>query len=184
MQKIAEETLGSGKWLSLKRSTFVDDRGQQFSWEHIERIGTKHAVVIFAVTKPSDEVVLIRQFRPGANAFVLGLPAGMAEPESASAGEDALRELKEETGYIGTLVEVGPVVSSFPAHSDATVQLVRMEIDESLPQNQRPEQALEPGEIIETLRVPLRDLRSFVRKEAASGTQVVSGLGYLCALCP
>lgn len=182
MQKIGEELLGEGKWLSLKRSSFIDDKGQTFSWEHIARTGSKHAVVIFAIIEPSQEVLLIRQFRPGANGFVLGLPAGMMEPGADNAGEEALRELLEETGYTGKIVEVGPVVSSFPALSDATVQLVRVSIDGLAPENQNPTQHLEPGEIIETLRVPLASIRSFLSKEAAAGTQVVSGLWYLFAL--
>jgi len=181
IQKKSEQILGQGNWLTLKRSTFVDNQDQEFSWEHIERQGSKHAVVIYAVLKPSEEVLLIRQFRPGANAFVLGLPAGMVErPEDV--GAEALRELLEETGYVGNVIEVGPVVSSFPALSDATVQLARIEIDESLVENQKPQQHLEPGEIIETLRVPLRNMRSFLQQEAAAGTQVVSGLWYLFAL--
>lgn len=182
MKKTHEELLGEGKWLSLKRSTFMDSTGQEFSWEHITRNGSQHAVVVFAVIEPSNEVLLIRQFRPGANAFVLGLPAGMMEPDAGDAGEEALRELREETGYTGTISEIGPIVSSFPALSDATVQLVCVKIDGNAPENQNPKQSLEPGEIIETLKVPLVGIREFLRQEAAAGTQVVSGLWYLFAL--
>lgn len=182
MQKTGEELLGEGNWLSLKRSSFVDDQGQHFSWEHISRKGSKHAIVIFAMIEPTNEVLLIRQFRPGANAFVLALPAGMMELDANDAGAEALRELYEETGYTGTVEEVGPIVSSFPALSDATVQLVRVRIDSNAPENKNPIQHLEPGEIIETLKVPLVDIREFLRKEVAKGTQVVSGLWYLFAL--
>jgi len=182
MEKTGEEILGEGKWLILKRSSFIDDQGRPFSWEHIARRGVSRAVVIYATFKYSGDILLIRQFRPGANAYVLGLPAGMAEGSPEQGGEDALRELLEETGYYGQILEVGPVMSSFPALSDATVQLVRVLIDESLPENQAPRQRLEPGEIIETLRVPRAGVREYIRSEADRGTLVVSGLWYLFAL--
>lgn len=182
MKKINEEILGEGNWLTLKRSSFVDDQGQNFCWEHIARKGSKQAVIIFAIIEPMQDVLLIRQFRAGANCHVLSLPAGMMEPDATDAGAEALRELLEETGYTGTVVEVGPIVSSFPALSDATVQLVRVSIDGTAPENLNPVQHLEPGEIIQTLRVPLKEIREFLKQEAASGTQVVSGLWYLFAL--
>lgn len=181
MKKIGEETLGEGKWLSLKRSFFEDSDGQQFDWEHIARKGSRHAVVILATLRPSNDILLIRQFRPGANAFVLALPAGMAEKDHQP-GEDALRELQEETGYHGIITDIGPVVSSFPALSDATVQLVQVDIDETLPENQNPKQQLEVGEIIQTLRIPRRNIRQFLRDEVQRGAQVVSGLWYLFAI--
>ncbi|HSQ42280.1 MAG TPA: NUDIX hydrolase [Fibrobacteraceae bacterium] len=183
MRKTGEEILGEGNWLCLKRSFFVDDQGRDFNWEHIARKGpSRHAVVIFAVIEPTDEVLLIRQFRPGANAFVLGLPAGMVEPGATDAGSEALRELLEETGYIGEVMEVSPLLSSFPALSDATLQLVRARINQDLPVNRNPRQRLEPGEIIETLRVPRKQIRQFLIEEANRGTLVVSGLWYLFAL--
>jgi len=182
MKKTGETIIGEGQWLSLKRSSFVDEQGQEFQWEHLGRKKTGHAVVILATIVPQNELLLIRQFRAGANATILGLPAGMMEPGMGDAGTQALRELKEETGYTGTLQEVGPVVYSFPALSDATMQLVRVRIDGNAPENIQPKQELEPGEIISTLRVPRLQIRAFLEKEIAAGTPVVSSLWYLFAL--
>ncbi len=54
-------------------------------------------VTIMALT-PSDEVVLVRQYRYGSDAIHLELPAGMlAEREDPK--DCAMRELAEETGY-------------------------------------------------------------------------------------
>jgi ADP-ribose pyrophosphatase len=54
-------------------------------------------VNIIALT-PDDRVVLLRQYRPGADRICLEIPGGMIDP-----GEDPLaaaqRELVEETGY-------------------------------------------------------------------------------------
>lgn len=56
-------------------------------------------VNVVALT-PDDQIVLVRQFRFGVDAFSLEIPGGVMEP-----GEDpvaaGLRELREETGYSG-----------------------------------------------------------------------------------
>ena len=56
-------------------------------------------VNIIALT-PDQHIVLVRQFRFGINAFSLEIPGGMID-----AGEDpivaGLRELREETGFVG-----------------------------------------------------------------------------------
>jgi ADP-ribose pyrophosphatase len=53
--------------------------------------------------------VLVREFRPGPEEVVLELPGGLVD-EGLSPSEAARRELLEETGYEGTLVEVATLL--------------------------------------------------------------------------
>ena len=62
-------------------------------------------VTVLALT-PSREVVLVRQFRPGPEAVLLELPAGVVEPDTDPA-DTAAAELMEETGYIGLIEPAG-----------------------------------------------------------------------------
>ena len=61
-------------------------------------------------------------------------PAGLIDA-GESAAEAALRELKEETGYAGTVVEVSPVCYSDPGMSNANMQFAVVAVDASAPDN-------------------------------------------------
>lgn len=96
------ETKWQGKYLRSILLTYVQpgekgESGKVRRWEAVERVGCDCIVGIVPFTA-EGEVILIRQFRPPLNRFVIELPAGLCEP-----GEDpeeaAKRELHEETGY-------------------------------------------------------------------------------------
>jgi ADP-ribose pyrophosphatase len=55
-------------------------------------------------------VVMVRQFRHGIRDFTLEVPAGLIDDTDASPGAAALRELREETGYVSQqIVPLGAV---------------------------------------------------------------------------
>jgi 8-oxo-dGDP phosphatase len=55
-------------------------------------------VVVVALT-PDDRMVLVRQWRQGAKAWVLEPPGGVMDPGETDACATAARELREETGF-------------------------------------------------------------------------------------
>jgi ADP-ribose pyrophosphatase len=63
------------------------------------------AASILALT-PENEVILVRQFRPGPNKILLELPGGFADPNE-DAVTTAKREFLEETGYEGDVEFIG-----------------------------------------------------------------------------
>jgi ADP-ribose pyrophosphatase len=65
-------------------------------------------VAVLALT-PAREVVLVRQFRPGPEAVLLELPAGIVEPGDDPA-DSAAAELLEETGYAGRIEAAGTML--------------------------------------------------------------------------
>lgn len=84
------------------------------TWEHGERLtrpkgcdidGVGVAAILQDPAKPKEEprIVLQKQWRPPVNATVVEVPAGLMDPDETPEA-CALRELKEETGYLGEVV--------------------------------------------------------------------------------
>ncbi|MEI7799444.1 MAG: NUDIX hydrolase [Opitutaceae bacterium] len=82
-------------------------------------------VNVLALT-PDQQLVLVRQFRFGTNDFSLEIPGGVMEP-----GEDpvaaGLRELREESGYVGARARLLGSVRPNPAMQNNYCHLVLVE---------------------------------------------------------
>ena len=82
-------------------------------------------VNVVALT-PDGQLVLVRQFRFGINDFSLEIPGGVIE-----AGEDPLaagvRELREESGYVGTAARLLGSVHPNPAIQSNRCHLILVE---------------------------------------------------------
>ena len=55
------------------------------------------------------EVVLQKQYRPPLDKVVIEIPAGLID-EGETAEQAAIRELKEETGYVAEVLETSPIM--------------------------------------------------------------------------
>ena len=128
MKILDRETIASGGWISLQKITYLGHDGKTRTWESASRVHSQGAVMMIPVTKPGDKLIVIRQFRPPTGRLVYEFPAGLINP-----GEDpvetAVRELKEETGYVGTIDYCSPQVFTSPGLSSEFVHLVQMTVD-------------------------------------------------------
>lgn len=68
----------------------------------IERIVIAHPGAVAVVPLIGDDIVLIEQYRPAADALVLEIPAGKLDPDDVDREAAAHRELLEETGYVAS----------------------------------------------------------------------------------
>ncbi|MGF1473488.1 MAG: NUDIX hydrolase [Rubrobacteraceae bacterium] len=123
--------------------------------EHYYVVERPDAAIIFPVTE-SDNVVLVRQYRPPIEEMELGLPAGLVEPGERPEAA-ARRELSEETGYGGGAWEDLGVVASSPGLKDNRAYLF---LARGVAQNsgQNPDEY----ERLELVEVPLAEVPALV----------------------
>lgn len=139
--------------------------------------------VIAILNHPTGPALLLqKQFRPPLNTVTIEVPSGLIDPDETPS-QCALRELKEETGYVATIPEPTPqadaTAESFVMHNDpgfcnTNTQMVTVQVDMADPRNQadslKPE--LEENEFIECFSLPLKtlweDLRSLERDEGVA----------------
>jgi ADP-ribose pyrophosphatase len=183
MKKTGERIIGKGNWLVLREDTFVNESGEEVHWECIAHATDTYVVVVVARLMPSGRYVLLRQYRQAIENTIIGFCAG-----AASAGSDpeaeALRELREETGFVGRIVgSSGPLKVNVGMSNDDQY-IFSAEIDETDPLNQHPQQELEPSEEIEVVLLMKEDIPAFLRSEQAAGRTVGSGVWYMFGILP
>ena len=169
MKILDRETIASGGWISLQKVTYLGHDGKTRTWECAARIHSQGAVMMIPVTRPGDKLIIIRQFRPPTGRLVYEFPAGLINPDEDPV-ETAIRELKEETGYTGTVDYCSPKVFTSPGLSSEFVHLVRMTVD--LENQPDLETHFDESEYIETFLVAQDELADFIRKAEREGCGV------------
>jgi 8-oxo-dGTP pyrophosphatase MutT (NUDIX family) len=122
---VKRETVYEGRFLRCLILTYRDPEGILRQWEAVERVNCDGIVAIVPVTG-EGEMILIRQFRPPVDAYVIEFPAGLND-RGENAEEVASRELLEETGYAAkemTFLAKGPL-SSGSSREVLTVYLAK-----------------------------------------------------------
>lgn len=177
MKKISEKTLFEGEWLLLKESVYIGSDGKEVKWESVERNRSRIILVIIAKLMPSNRHVLIKQYRPAINNYVISFPAGISEDEDIS--KEALKELKEETGYYGKITSISPVLKSNFGIINESSRIITAEIDEKDKRNLNPKQSLEPEEEIEVIIKKEEEIEKFLRQEKEKGCEIAAGVWYI-----
>lgn len=129
------------------------------------------AVAMLAITKDND-ILLVKQYRPGPNKILLELPGGLIN-EGETPENAALRELKEETGYTGKVEFVNFVFDD--AYSTMIRACVVVKDCEKISS-----QNLDSTEFIEIVKMPITEFREHIKTGQMTDIEVAyMGMDYL-----
>jgi 8-oxo-dGTP pyrophosphatase MutT (NUDIX family) len=180
MSKSSSQPAGPARWERLAERTIaitpvLEVHGVRF--RHPGREVEREFVVVAApdwcnviALTPDGRLVLVRQFRYGIDAFSLEIPGGVIDP-----GEDpvvaGVRELREETGFVGSTARLLATVHPNPAIQNNRCHLVLVE-------NATPSSAREwdHDEEIEVLTAPVDEVLAWAREGKITHSLVVCGL--------
>jgi len=180
--------VGSTEWLSLENIDYVDQHGIERTWSRCVRTSKKgiglNGVTIFPIIRSNNwekaKTVLVKQYRPPLENYTIELPAGLID-ENESPEKAAIRELKEETGFVGKIEDCKEWNSfcMMAGMTNETNKLMIVNVDGDLDENEHLKQKLDEGEYIECIIVDINDLPNTIKREQQNGYLPTS---YLCAL--
>ncbi|KAK1658720.1 nucleoside diphosphate-sugar hydrolase of the mutt family [Colletotrichum godetiae] len=174
--------------MTLVKINYRDVDGKERVWEGVERKtraagSSVDAVHIIAVIKKDTglELLLQRQFRPAVGKVCIELPAGLID-KNETVEQCAVRELAEETGYVGT-VKPNPgnrrKLYGAPGFSNSCSVMIHVDIDMGAKENRNPKPRLEEGEFIECFSLPLDSLHVELERLEIDGFAIDGRLGSL-----
>jgi len=163
--------VGDFRIFKIRSDTSVSPRtGQEHDFYVLESV---HWVNIIALT-PDQKLVMVEQYRHGSHTIELEVPGGMMDPEDAGPVATAVRELREETGYVGENARLLGQVQSNPAilnNLTYTVLIENCRLKESV--------EFDHAEDLETRLVPLAEVPQLVADGKIGHSLVVVALYHL-----
>lgn len=127
-------------------------------------------VNVVALT-PSQEIVLVEQYRHGSNTVELEIPAGMIDATDPTPTEAGVRELREETGYQGGPAQIIGQVYPNPAIMKNVCYTLLVQ---SCVLAHKPN--FDPTEELETRLLPVADLPALISRGDIRNGLVIASL--------
>ncbi len=153
-KKIGSKALGDFRIFRLRSERKISPRTKKEHEFYV--IDSVNWVNVIAVT-PYHQLVMVEQYRHGSNSVELEIPGGMMDAKDTSPEATGVRELREETGYVGKNARVIGEILPNPAIMSNTCYTVLIE-------NCRREHAVEfdHAEDLITRLVPIADIPQLV----------------------
>ena len=155
MEKKSWETINREKLLHTPVFDIYKERAvclrNDFPWDFYTIECPHDWVTVVAITTES-QVVMVKQFRYGTKQNEIETPGGLAE-DGESPVEAGVRELEEETGYIGNKATLLGYVNPNPAIQGNKCYTVLVENAELKAETQ-----FDNAEDIQTVLIPLEEL--------------------------
>jgi 8-oxo-dGTP pyrophosphatase MutT (NUDIX family) len=167
-KKVGSKPVGDFRIFKIRADASINPRtGAAHDFFVLESVNW---VNVIALT-PDQQLVMVRQYRHGSGTVELEIPGGMMDPHETDPLATAVRELREETGYVGGPPRLLGRIFSNPAILNNVTYTVLIE-------NCRLTQAVEfdHGEDLETLLLPAAEVPQLIADEKIGHSLVAVAL--------
>lgn len=165
IKRIDRSLVYKGAWISMYTDSMAFANGNFADWDFIHHNGAAAMVA----EDNDGKIVMIRQWRPGADGEILELPAGGInqdeEPMTA-----AVRELREETGALCEEAYPLLMIQPSPAYNDEKVHMFYCKVTGYA------ELALDDNEYVTIERYSPEELIEKIMHGEISDSKTVAGL--------
>ena len=166
-EKISEAKVASTRIFDLTGAIYRHPRRK--TEREFSLIRSRDWVNVIALT-PDNKIVLVNQFRFGLDDFSLEIPGGIID-EHESPLHAGLRELREETGFVGTTTQLLGTVSPNPAFQTNRCHFVLVENATATAGL-----AWDEDEEIEVRTLPVEEVLAMARSGVITHSLVVAAL--------
>lgn len=166
-----DEIVASFNIFEARKSTRLNPRnGARFTFFLMQGLDWVNVIPLTS----SGEVILVRQYRHGADEVTIEIPGGCIDKSDQNPEASALRELQEETGYMPSAIRPIGVVHANPAmQSMKTYSFLALDCKKIAPQK------LDGIEEIEVFTAPLKDVYEMIRSKKITHALVVAAFAHL-----
>ncbi len=167
-KKIGSKPVGDFRIFKIRSDICINPRtGKEHDFYVLDSVNW---VNVIALT-PARELVMVHQYRVGSQTVELEIPGGMMDPGETDPVATAVRELQEETGYVGENPRLLGKIFSNPAILSNTTFTVLIE-------NCRLEHAVDfdSGEDLATSLIPAAEIPQLVADGKINHSLVVVAL--------
>lgn len=170
-RRVDETEIYCGRVLRLVSADFVGPQGEQFRRDVVRSPGAV-AVVPILNRPEGPSTVLVRQFRPAIEAWLLEVPAGLRDKPDEAPEATAYRELIEETGYAAQRLDLLTVMLNAAGMTD---QRTHIYLARDLTEVGRAGEGVEEA-YLEVHQVPLADIRPLIDSGELCDAKTIVGL--------
>ena len=165
---VHQQTLEQNKFLEIRKHDYELPDGSRL--EGFYFLQERNGVHIVVVTG-QREMLLVRQYRAGIDAFAYECPAGFVEDGDEDVLERAKRELREETGYAAERWYPLGVIHPSPHRTRKTDHCFL-----ALDARRVAEQDLDSTEFVQYERVPLDQVWQMIREGQITSASAIAVL--------
>lgn len=150
---IKSSLIYDGKIIKVEKKLIKLPDNRTVEWEYVD-----HPAAVGIIAVHEDNILLVKQYRLGADKELLEIPAGLIEKD-----EDplvcAMRELREETGYQASKFEFLGTYYLSPGYSNEVIHLFFATdlVSNPLPQDE--------DEFIHLTMLPVSELYDFINPQ-------------------